>query len=96
MFSGVLLLFPRPRSFNVARSDAPIFLSPVFVCVFSLPAFAQRNIALRRNAYPAHYSLAFAFSTILYPHFPQHSLRFACHEGENTGLPCSAYMTCVG
>lgn len=37
MFSGVLLLSLRPRSFNVARSDASIYLGPVFVCVFTQP-----------------------------------------------------------
>jgi hypothetical protein len=30
--------------------------------------------------------MAFAFSTILYPHLPQRSLRLACPEGRRYGL----------
>lgn len=43
-----------------------------------------------RNPCPGHYSPAFAFSDILYPHPRQRSLRSACPlPGGNTGLPCS-------
>lgn len=43
-------------------------------------------IALRINPYPSHYRPAFAFSTFLYPHRQQHSLRFACPKGQRYGL----------
>jgi hypothetical protein len=41
---------------------------------------------LRRNLYPPHYRMAFAFSIFLYPQFISHPLRFAYPCRENYGL----------
>lgn len=50
--------------------------------------FSRRMISPlpRLNPYPPHYRAAFAFSTFLYPHRRQHSLQFACPEGQRYGL----------
>jgi len=70
----------------------------------SLPAFAWGDVAQRRNPYPAHYRLAFAFSTILCPQSYRLALRLAFPRlfslrarfgylvvrGRTTGLPRSA------
>lgn len=39
-----------------------------------------------RNPYPDHYSPAFAFSDLLYPHPRQRPLRLACPKGRRYGL----------
>lgn len=41
---------------------------------------------MRFNPYLLHYRAAFAFSTFLYPHHQQHSLRSACPAGRRYGL----------
>lgn len=38
------------------------------------------------NPYPHHYSMAFAFSMILYPHSQQFPLRLTCPNGQEYGL----------
>ena len=45
------------------------------------------------HSYPSDCSLAFAFSSLLYPLAHQRSLRFACPWGEQSGLPCSDAST---
>ena len=50
------------------------------------PLIKWGDVASRLNPYPLHYRTAFAFSTFLYPHRPQHSLRFACPKGRRYGL----------
>jgi hypothetical protein len=50
----------------------------------------------RKNVYPEHYTLAFAFFIIPYPHRYWYSLRstFPCATiGSDTGLPSSVYIT---
>lgn len=55
-------------------------------------AFAARHVS---EGYPRHYSPAFAFSILLYPHRQQLTLRFACPKGSDTGLPSSDCVTRV-
>ena len=62
----------------------------------SLPAFARRHVALRRNAYLTHYRSAFAFSAILYPHRHRQALQPAVPEGSDTGLPRSVSQRTSG
>src|SRR3546814_7984755 len=57
------------------------------VCSSDL-AFAWDDVALRLNPYPSHYRTAFAFSTFLYPHHQQHSLRSARSEERRVGKEC--------
>src|SRR3546814_16042941 len=89
-------------SSDVCSSDLAQAISCVVICIpscrrldkfsrrerpsGSLPAFAWDDVALRLNPYPSHYRPAFAFSTFLYPHHQQHSLRSACPEGRSYGL----------
>jgi hypothetical protein len=54
------------------------------VCSLSRPS----NLHSR---YPPHYSMALAFSVLLYPQNPQRFLHHTCHWGDFTGLPCFAY-----
>lgn len=56
----------------------------------SLPGFPMRQIL---NLYPHDYSMAFAFSILLYLHPHQVILRFPCPWGVNTGLPSSEQHT---
>src|SRR5271170_5207603 len=46
--------------------------------------------------YPNRYSLAFAFSPILYPHGHRPALQRDYPLGSSTGLPCSACVTGMG
>ncbi|WP_428481004.1 transposase [Pseudomonas chlororaphis] len=52
------------------------------------PLMAMLRVHLMQNwfGYPPDYRTAFAFSTFLYPHHQQHSLRSACPEGQRYGL----------
>jgi len=59
----------------------------------SLLAFTRGDLAFRLNPYPSHYSLAFAFSLVLYPQPHRLTLRSPYPEGKATGLPRSANIT---
>ena len=54
------------------------------------------RVGLCRPPYPSHYSLAFAFSPILYPHGHRPALQRDYPLGSSTGLPCSACVTRMG
>src|SRR5262249_33686251 len=57
---------------------------------------SRRRMWPRRNPYPAHYRLAFAFSVLLYPQYYRQTLRPACPRGSATGLPSSSCLTGCG
>lgn len=58
---------------------------------------ARFRVGWRWNLYPGHYTMAFAFSTILYPHLIRPLLQLATHrllaDGRDTGVPSFAQIT---
>ena len=61
---------------------------------------ARFRVGWRWNLYPGHYTMAFAFSTILYPHLIRPLLQLATHrllaDGRDTGLPSFALQLTDG
>jgi len=51
--------------------------------------FSWDDVALRLNSYPCHYSMAFAFSALLFP--PSIGLPYGwlAIAGKGAGFPCS-------
>jgi hypothetical protein len=85
-----ILRFPQGRFIETSTGKLP---------VETMWKSARFRVRRRSSPYPNHYSPAFAFSTILYPHLQQHLLRSACPRnfaGGNTGLPSSTPATRTG
>ena len=83
----------RTRTWRSRYSRLPIMVLPVRTRWKS----ARFRVRSRLNLYPHHYSVAFAFSTVLYPHSHRPTLRLPTQKkkplGTGRGLPRSLCLT---